>query len=731
VVERHDGDEVAVIGVRHHSPACARVVADTIERLRPAHVLIEGPVDYTDRLGELTLGHRLPIALFSHARRGTHTQVAWNAYTEFSPEWVAIQAATGTGASVRFIDLPSWHPDFDSGPTEYSPAAVDAVEQMGLDTIDAMWDHVVEARAGALTTEEMRDILDSYFILIRGDGVDVSEREKYMASWVKAAREQGGSVVVVCGGFHRAGIMSELETGPPADDSWPTVPIPDSALDVGSYLIPYSYRRLELEGPWWYQQLWEDQAHASDTAIEAVVLNLRARGHRVSTTDFAGFRTQVHALAAMRGHSVPTRRDVLDGAASTLVDEAIPSPLPWTRAGEPLGVEADPVIEVCIRTLRGERRGELHPDAPAPGLVHQVDMLLEEFELITGTLSLDLTDERERSRSRVLHQLRLLGIPGFDRSAGPSGVSEVRSIDEWVITDHGGRVPALVEAAAYGHTLVDAAGAALVSALRSAGKDMAAVARILFDAVLSGLDDVSDTSASAAIQSLDTAVDLADTGLLLRTALDLWRHDSLFGSRGSALLGEVVAAASPKVLTLARRVRATGGADLRRIAAVAAIADAMQYAGHLLRDDPSTELDLLARDSGAAVDMRGSALGASWTRTTPEDAAVAVRSIPSDRLGDWLSGLFGVARERFLDAGSGDAVLTAVDAVVGRMTEHDFLTALPALRQSFEFFPPREREVIARRVAPAPAGPSITASGLSGELLDERVDRALANIGLQ
>lgn len=389
------------------------------------------------------------------------------------------------------------------------------------------------------------------------------------------------------------------------------------------------------------------------------------------------------------------------------------------------------MIEVCIRTLRGERRGELHPDAPAPGLVHHVGMLLEEFELTTGTLSLDLTDERERSRSRVLHQLRLLGIPGFERSAGPSGVSEVRSIDEWVITDHGGRVPALVEAAAYGHTLVDAAGAALVSALRSAGKDIAAVARILFDAVLSGLDDVSDTSASAAIQSLDNAVDLADTGLLLRTALDLWRHDSLFGSRGSALLGEVVAAASPKVLTLARRVRATGGADLRRIAAVAAIADAMQYAGHLLRDDPSTELDLLARDSGAAVDMRGSALGASWTRTTPEDAAAAVRSIPSDRLGDWLSGLFGVARERFLDAGSGDAVLTAVDAVVGRMTEHDFLTALPALRQSFEFFPPREREVIARRVAPAPAGPSITASGLSGELLDERVDRALANIGLQ
>ena len=109
MVERHDGDEVAVIGVRHHSPACARVVADTIERLRPDHVLIEGPVDYTDRLDELTLGHRLPIALFSHARSGSHTQVEWNAYTEFSPEWVALRAAAGVGAAARFIDLPPWH----------------------------------------------------------------------------------------------------------------------------------------------------------------------------------------------------------------------------------------------------------------------------------------------------------------------------------------------------------------------------------------------------------------------------------------------------------------------------------------------------------------------------------------------------------------------------------------------------------------------------------------------
>ena len=30
------------IGVRHHSPACARLVGETIAALRPAYVLVEG-----------------------------------------------------------------------------------------------------------------------------------------------------------------------------------------------------------------------------------------------------------------------------------------------------------------------------------------------------------------------------------------------------------------------------------------------------------------------------------------------------------------------------------------------------------------------------------------------------------------------------------------------------------------------------------------------------------------
>ncbi|MGF7120709.1 DUF5682 family protein [Rhodococcus sp. BE178] len=711
-------------------------MAETIERLRPAHVLVEGPADFTDRLGELALDHVFPIALFSHARDGSRTRMSTTAFTEWSPELVAVRAAATVGAEIRFIDLPVWHPEFDSPRDGHGPVAAALPGRLGLDTMSAVWDHVVESRAAALPTFELTTLLDEYFDTIRAGDATVSVRELHMAAWVRAARDRadGSGVVVVCGGWHRPAILAELADGPVTDGTWPTTPPPDAAVNVGSYLIPYSYRRLDVDTPWWYQTVWQTPATAAEIAAETIVRDLRAHGHHVSATNFIGFRAQLHGLAAMRGHASPTRIDVLDAAASTLVDEALASPLPWTLASHVPAAEPHPVIASCLSTMRGTRVGALHPDAPAPALVHHVEMLLDEFDLVPGTVDFDLTDARDRTRSRVLHQLRVLAVPGFERHSGPGTGSEVLSTERWVIADAGDRLPSLVEAAAQGHTLVDAAGAALESAMRDAASDVVHLAVVLFDAVLCGLDSTSDRSAAGAVASLTAAGDLADVGRLLRTAIDLWRHDSLFGSRGSRLLGTLVAAAASRVVALARGTRATAsGADLPRIFAVAALADAMEHARDLLPVDPAAELAALARDRGAAVELRGAALGTSWNRTSPEYAAAWARSIPADRLGDWLCGLFVIAREQFLDTASSAAVLEAVDGVVRGLTEDEFLTALPALRQAFEFFPPRERRIVATRVAASPRHESIDhrADTLrEGRRLDDRVDDALARIGL-
>ncbi|MGW4757012.1 DUF5682 family protein, partial [Streptomyces chartreusis] len=108
-------------------------------------------------------------------------------------------------------------------------------------------------------------------------------------------------------------------------------------------------------------------------------------------------------------------------------------------------------------------------------------------------------------------------------------------------------------------------------------------------------------------------------------------------------------------------------------------------------------------DRRAPADLRGAAVGLRWALGVPDDPATAVTALAStaaDTLGDWLAGLFALAREE-VTAGAtadGEPLIDVLDGIVAAMTEDDFLTGLPALRQAFAFFPPRERERIAQRL---------------------------------
>ena len=103
--------EPLIVGIRHHSPACARLVKSLIESQRPRYVLIEGPADFNDRVDELFLAHQLPVAIYSYCQYqdgAAPGRGAWTPFAEFSPEWQALQAARRIQAQTYFIDLPCW-----------------------------------------------------------------------------------------------------------------------------------------------------------------------------------------------------------------------------------------------------------------------------------------------------------------------------------------------------------------------------------------------------------------------------------------------------------------------------------------------------------------------------------------------------------------------------------------------------------------------------------------------
>ncbi|WP_128984787.1 DUF5682 family protein [Streptomyces roseicoloratus] len=813
---------VTYLGVRHHSPACARLVARTIAELRPAHVLVEGPADLNGRLDELLLGHELPVAVFSHYRDAERAATSWTPLCDYSPEWIALTHGRAAGADVRFIDLPAWHPAFEGRANRYADAEAryaDATARLcrrfGVDSVDALWDRMVEADPDAA---DLTARLDAYFDVVRGDTeADAPDRarEEYMASWVRAARAATGDrpILVVTGGFHRPAIrrlaerppapgpaagggavpgdraapaeapasaagaaptdgpapalgpvaaqrLADGEPAPPADGpvpgerptpatapvpaqrpadggrhAWPEVPAaPEDAL-AGSFLVPYSFRQLDafagyesgMPSPAYHQWLWEDDREAAgDRLVRSVVGRLRERGHPVSTASLVAARTSALALAALRGHPGPTRLDLLDGLAGALVTEALDEPLPWTRRG-PLRPGTHPAVVAMVAACGGERVGRLHPDTPVPPLVHDVTTRLAALGLDTGEpVTIRLTEPSGLERSRVLHRLRVLGVPGHERVSGPSHGTDPVVEERWEPRRPAGREAALIEAGSFGASLDEAAVVALGDRATAAGSDCGRLAEVLFDTVACGATELTGDLVARLRSGLAAAARPGPLGTALATALGLWRHDRVYGVARDPLLGGVVDTAVSRVLWLvegAGGATAPAGPDRERLGALAAVRDAYLHAGALLTVPRGAAVDVfrrVSRDPLAPPDLRGAAFGLCRVlapehppaghgtrapragRPAPgtEDAAVAVRDVGEPRaLGDWLAGLFAVAREE-LGATSAEPgpLVAALDDLVTAMTETDFLVALPSLRDAFAYFPPAEREQIAARL---------------------------------
>ena len=101
--------EVRIFGIRHHGPGSARRLAEALDELRPAMVLIEGPSDASDLLPMLADPAMVPpVALLTYAADDPARSIFWP-FATYSPEFQAACWAVRHGAAARFIDLPaSW-----------------------------------------------------------------------------------------------------------------------------------------------------------------------------------------------------------------------------------------------------------------------------------------------------------------------------------------------------------------------------------------------------------------------------------------------------------------------------------------------------------------------------------------------------------------------------------------------------------------------------------------------
>lgn len=824
-----------ILGIRHHSPACARLVARTISEMRPQAVLIEGPSDFNARLGELMLDHVPPLAIYSHSHgvdvpgdgdeNGEENKAddgdvrltggpaqCWFPLLEHSPEWVALREGRAAGAEVRFIDLPHWRyralPDDErrtAGQPRSRYARVESLlrERLRQDSSDALWDHLFESPQAETSSEGLARRIDAYFDELRGDDPGTPQdraREALMAEWVRWAAARHERVLVVCGGWHKPPLDQACATTPdgvwqrpaPEDAPEPVTPVPSDPRRHGSYLVPYSDRQVDalggysagLPSPAYYRWLWRDGAErASDQAMAAIVRRLRRARVAFSTADLTAFERGTRALAALRGRTTPLRVDLLDGLLGAAVKEALETPAPW-HTGGPLRPDHHPVLREALLALTGDEIGRLHGDTPQPPLLRDAERrLAEEGLLVTASaqaLVLDRRDARDRPRSRLLWQLRVLDIGGVQLrgTAAPGGARSLSPAlhfeERWQLRRDDRWHADLIEASVHGATLEAAARQALARRAQAQGGDPQALTGTLLAAIRAGLLDMGEDLAARLREGLPRCHDHGALADAARTMAELART-GFWSDDPRAMLEATLAEIAERLLWLLedRGTGAPAGSTPNAASAsasppgsasstpatppalVEADVRAVSVFDALLRLDlasPSREAVLdtmgrLARGATRPPALRGASLGLAYAQDAlgeDQDARGAVMAVlrampPRDALGDFLYGLFACARTL---ATSDDAIARALHATLEAIGTEDFLTALPALRAAMGWLPPRERGALAALAARLMGGangasspdatvgallPTLVGSGRPDLLLTRRIEaRAMA-----
>jgi hypothetical protein len=740
-------DELVVVPVRHHSPACAAAVEAAFTRCRPSRVLIEGPRSFDTVLDLLSHPEaEFPLAVYTWSRPARRPLVPGGGHggyfplCDYSPELVAARLAHAAGIPASFCDLevgeqaaaataevlPGDGSLLREDVYEHSRALTALAGRLGCRDHEDLWELLFEADPAETDLDEHLARMAAYCLLARRDhsATDLDRdgtraREAEMVHHVRealATRSAGdGPVLVVVGGFHAVALPDLLSDPPPR----PQLDV--GTVEEGTALIRYSFDRLErlngyasgMTSPSWHQRIWDERrlgatpAAARRAAALTVLLDvaeeMRTR-HRtpVATPTLAAAQRQVLLLTELRQHPAPLRSDLLDAVTSCLVQ----------------GEEGRLIGEVTSAVLTGRRVGRVPPGAGTPPLVRDTLARLAALGLDTDgveprNVALDLYRRpAHRLTSRTLHGLRLLGVPFAQHVAGPDfvhGTGLSRLHERWTYLWTPASEGHLAEASLLGSTLPEAVAARFAQLLAAASADgrvpgSAEACSLLAQGAVVGLHDQIDPAvallrdALAAEPSFVAAVTTAGSLALLEEGREPLEAHRLTG------LADLLTMAYSRALFLCAQLQGDEEAPAAVATALARLRELLASpAGAGLDPEPFwARVEELRRGHDRPL-VRGAAAGLASTagQLSLGDLALAVAghlssSIPARDAAAFVQGLFATAREAVWQATG------LVEELDGRLTGWDqstFLLALPDLRLAFADLTPRETDRVAGIVA--------------------------------
>lgn len=704
--------DVLLVPVRHHSPRSSAALSALFDRVRPAHVLIEGPRDATPLIDALTdPGTVPPVAILAYRTHGEVGSSLWP-FASYSPEYVAAKWAATNGASVEFIDWPAGvalasHDDEANDARGPDVNALSA-EALGHRSFEEMWEASLEAPA--YDPEAFSRVILAYADLVRAAGLSASHRARdaVMASHVLAKITAGvapGSIAVVAGAAHVAAFAAgDVDLARAA--SLPE-PVPCALT-----LVPYSFPRLSTaigygagnRAPRYYQLSHEAGCSYTEASLRVFIElgdQLRLRGMSASLADTLEAYRLARSLASLRDKAEPGLDEVREAAVATLcrgdathVDELLRASVVGSSTGRLAARSGKSSLEAELRRELDARR------------------LPQSDEVVAFTLN--LTNEVEVGTSVLLHRLRVAGVPyasfvgrrsrawttGDLVEAGGAGALERRS-EAWEAWLTPATWVALIEKIPLGDTIEEVASRTLEDALGGAhgAGDAAAV---LLEAVVAEAPRVVGAALAACDKFAVTDDDLPS---LARSASALSALASHGSSRASG--DDAIPTLFTRIFTRAvlRLADACGAAEdaiepvkeaLRALYEVALSQPLADKAGFFAQAHAIAEADDLAASAS------GMAAGLLALAGEIDDAALA--TLVSRRLSDaWAparaaSFLSGLVDVNALAIVKSRAVVAAIDGFLTNVPVDAFRDLLPALRRAFASLGPTERRSLIEHV---------------------------------
>ncbi|HEY3607329.1 MAG TPA: DUF5682 family protein [Pseudonocardiaceae bacterium] len=715
-----------LLGIRHHGPGSARAVAAALPVIEPDLVLVEGPPE-ADTVVDLAAdpGMRPPVALLAYVTDDPIRAAFWP-FAVFSPEWQAISYAHRAGVPVRFCDLPMTH-QFAAAPVPRRGLSADPMAELaaagGYADPEQWWDSVVEHQNGGIAlfdaVAEAMHALREHVAADDGPGqVREHQREAYMRTVLRKAIRAGYQrIAVVCGAWHVPALADPL---PPAThDQRLLTGLP--RCKISCTWVPWTHGRLAtasgygagVTSPGWYHHLFTAPDQVTTRWLTDVARVLRTEDLPVSSAHVIEAVRLADTLAALRDRPLAGLAEVTEATRSVLCDGN------------------DVLLRLVTRRLVvGERLGDVPADMAKAPLAADLAATARRLKLrrdaLPRELDLDLRNNTDVERSRLLHRLRAIDIPwGTPAVSMRRGKGTFR--ETWALCWQPEFEVDLVAASALGTTVLGAA----IAEVRTRAADaveLAEVTAAVETCLLAGLPD----ALSDVLAALDTrAARDVDTEHLMAALPALARAGRYGDVRGTdtAALRQIADRLLARIC--AGLPSAAHGLDDPAATALSTGVDAVHEATGLLGPDArerwlTTLAALLDRSLPPRLAGRLTRLLLDTRRLTTSDVEPALAraltpgTAPVDAAG-YVEGFFAGGALLLVHD---DRLLRLIDTWLAGIAPDAFPEVLPLLRRTFGAFADPERRAIGER-ATALANPAVSAAFVEDDIDEKRGAAAL------